>query len=364
MTKNFFLKSLCVLSVFIYTSSVFALEIDEKLTLRILKSSDSRKTILVNRGIEDGLAKGDHAKFFLSVGVVARAVVIKASPTRTVWSVYRVVNADYIRADQVMNLKITRPVKISADPTKMMATDDTPTSIGYEDPRDLGIPLAEGADDDEDSSASSSDDAGEDALFAADIRGRKMEIILGLFLANSSSTALTSKNSKEYVSSNNDTSFLVGGEYYFGRSHSFLGRISVFGTFGVFQRSLLAYQGANVVERSNELQVGGTWSLSQYHDKTMSLLPYVSASYFVGSVSSEYNRGSEDSSVAAQTNSGNYVGYAIGGGVKYYLSNGFGARLYLDYRTQVDSYGTDNTGGTWQVRKAGPLAAFALSYRF
>ena len=81
--------------------------------MRIVKVSQSKKTILINRGVEDGLIKGDHAKFFLTVGVVARGVVVKVSPTRSVWSIYRLVNADYITDDQVMKLKITAPVKIT-----------------------------------------------------------------------------------------------------------------------------------------------------------------------------------------------------------------------------------------------------------
>ena len=47
---------LLLLSMF--SMSLFALEIDEKLTFRLLRSSSSKKTLLVNRGLEDGLTKG------------------------------------------------------------------------------------------------------------------------------------------------------------------------------------------------------------------------------------------------------------------------------------------------------------------
>lgn len=134
------------LFLFFITINAFALQVDEKLTLRVLKVSESGKTILINRGVEDGLVKGDHAKFFMTIGVVARGVMIKGSPTRSVWSVYRIVNADEIKQDKVMKLKITPAVKITMDKSKSIVKDDIP-SIAKSDPRDLGIPLAEGADD-------------------------------------------------------------------------------------------------------------------------------------------------------------------------------------------------------------------------
>src|SRR4051812_7385275 len=99
--------SLSFLWTLFYSSHLWALAVDEKLPLRILKSSDSKKTVLINRGIEDGLVVGDHAKFFLTTGVVGRGVVIKASPSRSVWSLYRVISPTELVADKVMNLKIT-----------------------------------------------------------------------------------------------------------------------------------------------------------------------------------------------------------------------------------------------------------------
>ncbi len=132
---------------FFLFQSAYALEVDEKLTMRILKNTASRKTMLGNRGIEDGLKQGDHAKFFLSEGVIARGEVVKVSPTRSIWSLYRVSMADEIAPDKVVNLKITEPVELTYDPTRTIIKDDTPVSARVSDPRQLGIPLADGADD-------------------------------------------------------------------------------------------------------------------------------------------------------------------------------------------------------------------------
>lgn len=102
---------------------LMALDIDEKLTLRILKLSRTRKTVLINRGVEDGLKVGDHAKFYLTTGMIARGVVVKTSPARSVWSLYRIIDPASLFKNKVVYLKIATPVKITPDPTKMVIVE-------------------------------------------------------------------------------------------------------------------------------------------------------------------------------------------------------------------------------------------------
>ena len=90
------MKKIILAGLISLTSNSYALQLDEKLTLRILELSKTKKTALINRGMEDGLVIGDHAKFFLTTGVVARGVVVKASPSRTIWSLYRLIDQKYI----------------------------------------------------------------------------------------------------------------------------------------------------------------------------------------------------------------------------------------------------------------------------
>ena len=94
--------------------------------MRFLKVSNSKKTILINRGAEDGLAIGDHAKFFITTGVIARGVVEKVSPSRSIWSLYRVVDPAEITDGKVLNLKIASPVKVTTDPSKSMKDEEVP----------------------------------------------------------------------------------------------------------------------------------------------------------------------------------------------------------------------------------------------
>ena len=109
-----------------------ALDMDETLTFRILKLSKTKKTLLINRGTDDGLEVENHAKFYLtSTGVVARAVVRKVSPTRSVWAIYRLINESEINTGRVLQLKSVSAVKLSKDPTKML--DLPPASIPIEE---------------------------------------------------------------------------------------------------------------------------------------------------------------------------------------------------------------------------------------
>src|SRR3989339_1046449 len=114
---------LFILFITLIALHAVALEIDEKLTCRVLRLSSTKKTMLINRGMEDGLVVGDHAKFFITTGVVARGVVLKASPSRTIWAVYRMINPKEINVDSVVNLKITAPVKLTNDSSLAFGAD-------------------------------------------------------------------------------------------------------------------------------------------------------------------------------------------------------------------------------------------------
>ncbi len=126
VVSMFFFMSLILTSQALLAPLAHALDIDEKLTLRFLRVSSTKKTVLVNRGGEDGLVVGDHAKFFITAGVVARGVVEKVSPTRSVWSLYRIVDPTEIIEDKVLNLKIATPAKITDDPSKSLKDEPIP----------------------------------------------------------------------------------------------------------------------------------------------------------------------------------------------------------------------------------------------
>jgi hypothetical protein len=103
-----------------FSSSLWALEIDKKLKVTVLGVSASKKTLLVNKGHEDGLTRDNHAKFSLSTGMIFRAVAIRVSPSRSVWSVYRFIEKEKIKEDKAYVLKISTPVKVTEDQTRYL----------------------------------------------------------------------------------------------------------------------------------------------------------------------------------------------------------------------------------------------------
>lgn len=128
MTRPFWLLStsrLFLVALFFYLvgSHSFALEmdIDDKIVARILGVSESRRTVLINRGEEHGLKVGHHARFSTPQdGYFARAVVVRISPSRSVWSIYRVPTSGILRENLVTTVKIATPVVLTDDETRAL----------------------------------------------------------------------------------------------------------------------------------------------------------------------------------------------------------------------------------------------------
>lgn len=98
--------------------NLYSMDIDSKFIARILGVSDSKKTVLLNKGSEIGLKEGDHAKFSLPTGMIARGVLVKLAPSRSVWSLYRISSKERIVAQVSMTLKIASAVKLTVDESK------------------------------------------------------------------------------------------------------------------------------------------------------------------------------------------------------------------------------------------------------
>jgi hypothetical protein len=343
-----------------------ALEIDEKLTGRILKVSQSKKTILINRGIEDGLAEGDHAKFYLSVGVVARGVVVKSSPTRSVWSVYRLVNHDYIKEEQVVNLKISAPVKITKDESRMLVEENTPDSVVGVDPRNLGIPLAEGAEDlapGESLSTRSNLNQMERAEVTS-IANLNIELWGSLQFTSITAHTVAGDGSSETTGDEPRTALTFGGEYYFKEDKLWYGRLSFGAYYSMTKVANMIFSGGSNRDDSHEF--GGSLF---YHPLAVpsavnKIIPFGTFSYLMGTSTSTYNPGEENSVGKDEIVAGVFSGYSLGGGVKYYTAHGYGARITLDYYARTDEFETDEYSVLWTKTHVGPRLYMAISYRF
>ena len=112
---KYFINILVLISI----TEAYALEDDRRMIVRILSVSSSKKTILINRGREEGVKMGDHAKISNPVdGYFARAVASRVSPTRSVWSLYRILNEKPIIANAVITIKAASKVKLTKDESK------------------------------------------------------------------------------------------------------------------------------------------------------------------------------------------------------------------------------------------------------
>lgn len=356
-----------IIFIFLGIPLTQALEIDEKLTLRIINTSESKKTILINRGIEDGIAKGDHAKFFVSDGVIARGVAIKLSPTRSVWSMYRLVNVAFLKEEQVMKLKITPAVKITKDESRMLVSDDT--RVTPKDPRDIGIPLADGADDIDESSPAKAKMADSEIWSEAmsqSLLSRNKEVYSMIHYSGYSETTTPDNTSKKYSKDVVDLQFVLGGEWYFTNETQWYHRLSFIAVFEKSRKEVMAHLGAKVVNDSNDFGLGVNLNLFAYPSKVYTFIHYVNWTGYLGSSTSTYSSGAENSTAEFEdTVNASVIKYKFGYGIKYYTPSGFGMRIEASYEARSDAFEESELSSISYTRQSlGPIIRTGLSYRF
>lgn len=344
-----------------------ALEVDEKLTVRVLRTSETRKTIMINRGTEDGLVEGDHAKFIVTAGIVARAVCVKVSPTRSVWSVYRLVNADFVLQDAVMTIKISPPVKVTKDETQAIVQEDTPTKVGLGDPSQLGIPLADGAQDlPAGGAAEATTDADMKALDEepASLVEKNIETFGILNISGLTSNAKSADGDKSFNNSHSYQHIGLGGEFYPRREREWYSRFSLQAMFNLMKNSSQAFSGATATSDVNELTFGVNWHPTKLPSQAMAFIPYLHFDLGLGTAKSSYKAGAEtngqDIDISAN---GATQSFAIGFGYKFYTNSGFGFRALLDYYRRTEKY------KEWEAQKftktvGGPRFMLGIGYRF
>jgi len=362
------MKSYLLLFMMIFNVSVYSLEIDEKLTMRIIGTSETRKTILVNRGSEDGLIKGDHAKFYLSLGVVARGVCIKASPARSVWSMYRLVNADYIKKDEVMKLKITAPVKITKDESRTLVADDTASNLNTNDPRDLGIPLADGANDIDKNQMSPKQNTmnmSEAEIYSTNLRDKNKELFGSFHYSSKSSEATNPSTSEAFTSTESNLILDAGIEYYFTDESKWYSRISIIGIFRLLRTSVQSAEGTDTSENSSYFGFGVNWYPLTRPSKVYKMIPFGHFAYYLGSTQSGFTPGdSINNGVSSEDVPGSFTSVVFGGGVKYYLHTAYGVFARFDYEIRSDKFAEDNSAQQREKTSSGPRIFTGLLYRF
>lgn len=355
--------------ILLITTSAFALEVDEKLTIRIIKASETRKTIMVNRGTEDGLVEGDHAKFIVTAGIVARAVCVRVSPTRSVWSVYRLVNADFIVNDSVMSLKITPPVKITKDETKTLVQEDTPTSVSTGGTAPVGIPLADGAEDIDKGAALGDDSADLKSMVDREepsiIPEKNIEAFGIISISGLTANSKTDTGDQSFNNSQSYHHIGLGAELYAQKEREWYSHFSLVGQFNVMRNNNQSFNGSGSTNDVTEFSIGTNWHPTKLPSQTMMFIPYLHASFNVGTVKSTYKAGTELSGANDELSAnGGTQGFAVGFGYKFYTQKGFGARFLFDYYMRTERYKEDDQGFKFNKTVGGPRLMVGLGYRF
>ncbi|HLE12204.1 MAG: hypothetical protein A2504_13725 [Bdellovibrionales bacterium RIFOXYD12_FULL_39_22] len=356
MKKVELLKVFVFFLVMLSAFQLLALEIDEKLTMRILRVSNSKKTILVNRGTEDGLLVGDHAKFFVTTGVVARGVLIKVAPSRSIWSVYRIVDDSEVKEDNVMSLKISSAVKLTSDATKML-TPEIPEVPGSDERYGHASITAGNLNADDKSEMEMIRGEGDfDIVGSGGISGRTLEFYFKLYFPGLSASA--SGDSDYYGGASADSSslfFTVGLEKYFADKNSILHNFST----GIFYHSAATtIKGVDSEDyyAAAEFGVDLTWHFLEDPLAYKSMIPFLTLGMGVGTTTSP-------SATTNNNDKGGSFFYYGGMGVKYFWENGFGVTAVADYYSRKESYSL--TGGlSYNVVFGGLRGLLGFSYRF
>tara|TARA_R110002072_G_scaffold276051_1_gene437562 strand:+ start:316885 stop:317985 length:1101 start_codon:yes stop_codon:yes gene_type:complete len=359
-------KYLMILTILI--GSVSALEINEKLTTRFLKVSASKKTVLINRGLEDGLVVGDHAKFFLTTGVIARGVVVKSSPTRSIWSIYRIIDVNSVFPDKVVNIKITTPVKVTEDPTKSVYVTESPieTTILRErisEGMPTGRVLTEG---DQKELASFKED-NQFLMGNANTSGedpRKDFEAWGLLHLNNLSSTI---EYGERGSSNGQSAtvdFSLGVEKYFYKPGSFLNKLSISGIVHSSTIKSDSVQGQQVTSTVLEYGLSASYHFLHSPFTYGRFIGFGTIGAGVGDASDTIDFLDPDSTQTSNTFSGSSNFLYLGGGVKYFTKRGFGFRGVLDYYKRSESYVIENEDATYTKVVSGPRLLMGIAYRW
>jgi hypothetical protein len=366
-----FYRNLILMIAFFGSMFLFqlrAVEMGENFTGRILEVSSTQKTILVNRGIEDGLKVGDHGRFFTSTGAVARGLIVQISPSRSVWSLYRIIDPSRLKKDFVAEVKLTPPLKVTADPEKDFYKQGPPIALSAQalenvakgeeqlsrsEQQDLESLMSE-------KTLEASYDLGSRPGFSA---GRNMEFFLGLNYYNlSQSVRLPGISNENLRGSESSVGQQVGFELYHSQLRSFFHPFSLF------------LYAAHVHNQATQLSGPSLKSVTWWGGGGLnwhfwgSPLSFNKTIFFL-SLGSSYGHGFEESIGfgALQNDILSYTGNAWafhgGLGMKYYLHSGFGMRLLGEFFYSQHRYNVVG-GSQYQKMAMGGKVSLFLGYAF
>ena len=369
---SFTKKLLLLTTSWFICQSAFSLEIDEKLTSRFLKVSNSMRTVLINRGLEDGLVVGDHAKFFLTTGVIARGYVVKASPTRTIWSIYRLVNTDKLYKDMAVNLKISNPVEVTEDPTKSLYASFPQTSMKALRGDPMEMDNSSGNTETMSSEEKEIDSLNELREVSMDtprllIDKTKSWESFGYIHFNALTSSVSDENDDTFSGKNSQVDYSIGIERYFGGFKSILRNISLFGIVHGGGNTTTSIEGETNSTSTFEYGGGLNFHFLSSPFAVSRIIPFFSGSFGIGSITTKTTIVSNNNSgVDGDELKGDTSFISVGVGAKYFTRSGFGFRALIDLYKRNEKFTFENiTGDTELTRSSsGPRILLGAAYRW
>ncbi len=372
----------------LFSGAASSLELDEKLTTRILSVSSTKKTVLLNRGLEDGLVVGDHAKFFLTTGVIARGVVSKASPTRSIWSIYRIINVDAVTVDRVVNIKISSPLKLTDDSSKSLVLEPIPSgadtisisrgdtrrsrgsSTSMSDEEELGS-LKEGPVLDETVNRPMRNTGGSRSAYVRNLDSKESSYatgrgvfsnksweMVGRFQWHSLSTSVDDGVEGSELTTGKESTMGIGMalEKYFPHRRDWLRKLSFYGSFDYSSTTTTSDTTTTEVKTSqSNIGLGTNWHF--FNDILSFQKPIGFISGSLGLINSSTTAGDT-------TTKGSGTFFSLGIGAKYYTASGFGVRGMLDFYSQGIKSAVTDTDSESVTTKSGPRLIVGMSYLF
>ncbi len=345
----------------------FSLPVDSQLTTRILETTKTGKTMLLNRGSVDKLNLGDHAKFYITEAIVARAVLVKLNTNTSVWSVYRMVNPDLVINDAVLRLKITPEVKLSSNPYSMLARESI-----------TGLNVVSGSGDDYKvysdliDDRDYSQDVSNDNLITSNLtREQRSQSLKKNFIEAWTHIGF------QYFSSEVSSGDNFSGTEFFSRATGgleiYIGRwFSLVPQFSYMQDSVLTFDGS--VTDSVIYEYGGGINLYLFTNphETYKVIPYLHGGAAIGNIRDSLAPGTIGGATSSTSTSLEAVGttFALFGGIglKYHFKSRIGVRMLIDVYQRTDTFDDlpVTVGGIteWEREKIGPRVSFGFSYRF
>lgn len=118
-----------ILVTLLLCNSAFALIQNDMFDAKILKVNEENILVL-DRGIEDGIERGDHVKITNELGFVARAICLRTGMLTSHWKVYRVVYPEKMSKDLTYEV---RGINNNEIPEKYVEFKEEDTSSEYTD---------------------------------------------------------------------------------------------------------------------------------------------------------------------------------------------------------------------------------------